>query len=57
MVAAGLGEQPAYGETGMAGADHDGVNGVHDDPLDARPAGVRDRVRPARAGVWSAVSR
>ena len=57
MVSAGLGEQPAYGETGVAGADHDGVDGVHDDPLE-RAAGRSLRwVRPARAGMWSAVSR
>ena len=35
VLAARLGEQPAHGETGVPGADHDGVDRVHDDPFGA----------------------
>ena len=48
VVAAGPGEQAADGKAGVACADHHGVDGRHDDPLCARPAGA-DMPRPARA--------
>jgi hypothetical protein len=57
VIEADVGEQPAYGEPGVAGADDDGVDGVHGDPLDARAGRSPQWVRPARVGVWSAVSR
>ena len=33
MLAAGLGEQPAHGQAGVAGAQDDSVDAVHDDPV------------------------
>ena len=52
MLAAGLGEQSAHRQSGVAGADDDGVDGVqgrHDDPSGAGPAttGVWWPARPA----------